>query len=125
MELAGNLSTDLFILALKRFITRREQPKVICSDNGSNFRGAEKELGDLFSKLYFDNAGKALTNYNINWKFIPPLSPSMGGAWESLVKLTKKTLRIVSHDRPMYEDSLSTYITKIESVLISTFNLSY
>ena len=59
------------------------------------------------------------TNYNINWKFIPPLSTWMGGAWESIVKLTKRALRIVTHDRPMYEDSLSTFTTEIESVLNS------
>ena len=89
------------------------------SDNGSNFRGAEKELGDLFSKIDFDKVSKTLTNYNINWKFIPPLSPWMGGACESIVKLTKRALRIVTQDRPMYEDSLSTFITEIESVLNS------
>ena len=43
----------------------------------------------------------------------------MGGAWESIVKLTKKALRIVTHDRPIYKDSLSTFITEIESVLNS------
>ena len=89
------------------------------SDNGSNFREAEKELRDLFSKIAFDEISKTLTNYNINWKFIPPLSPWMRGAWESIAKLTKRALRIVSHDRPMYEDSLSTFITEIESVLNS------
>ena len=93
LELAGDLSTDLFIPALKRFIARRGQPKVMYSDNGSNFRGAEKELGDLFSKIDFDKVSKTLTNYNINWKFIPPLSPWMGGALESIVKLTKRALR--------------------------------
>ena len=102
MELAGDLSTDSFILALKRFIARRGQPKVMHSDNGSNFRGAEKELGDLSSKIDFDKVSKTLTNYNMNWKFLPPLSPWMRGAWESIVKLTKKTLRIVTHERPMY-----------------------
>ena len=116
---AGDLSTDSFILALKRFIVRTGQPKVMNSDNGSNFGGAEKELGDLFSKIDFDKVSKTLTNYNINWKFIPPLSPWMGGAWESIVKLTKRALRIVTHDRPMYEGSLSTFITEIESVLNS------
>ena len=84
LELAGDLSTDSFILALKRFMARRGQPKVMYSDSGSNFRGAENELGDLISKI------SNLTNYNINWKFIPPLSPWMGGAWESIVKLTKR-----------------------------------
>ena len=102
LEWAGDLSTDSFILALKRFIARRRQPKVTYSANGSNFRGAERELGDSFSKIDFDKVSKILTNYNINWKFVPPLSPWMGGVWVSIVKLTKKTLRIVTHDRPMY-----------------------
>ena len=92
-ELAGDLSIETFILALKGFITRRGQPKVMYSDNGSNFRRAEKELGDSFSKIDFDKVSKTLTNYNINWKFIPPLSPWMGGALESIVKLTKRALR--------------------------------
>ena len=117
LELVGDLSTDSFILALKRLIARRGQPKVMYSDNGSNFRGAEKELGDLFSKIDFDKVSKTLTNDNINRKFIPPLSSWMGGAWESVAKLTKKALRIVTYDRPMYEDSLSTFIAEIESVL--------
>ena len=119
LELAGGLSTYLFILALKRFSARRGQSKVMYSDNGSNFRGAEKELGDLFSKTDFDEVSKTLTNYNINWKFIPPLSPWMGGVWESIVKLTKTAMRIVTHDRPMYEESLSTFITETESVVNS------
>ena len=89
------------------------------SDNGSNFRGAEKELGDLFSKIDFDKVSKTLTNYNINWKFIPLLSPWMESVWESIVKLTKRALRIVTYDAPMYEGSLSTFITEIESVLNS------
>ena len=79
----------------------------------------EKELGDLFSKIGFDKVSKTLTNYNINWKLIPLLSQWMGIAWESIVKSTKKTLRIVTHDKPLYEDSLSTFITDIESVLNS------
>ena len=66
------------------------------SDNGSNFRGAEKELRDLLSKIDFYKVSKTLTNHNINWKFVPSLSPWMGGAWKSIIKLTKKALRIVN-----------------------------
>ena len=76
-------------------------------------------MGDLFSKIDFDKVSKTLTNHNINWKFITPLSPRMGGAWESIVKLTKEALRIATNDRPMYEDSLLIFITETESVLNS------
>ena len=49
LELAGDMSTDSFILALRRFKARRGHPKSIRSDNGSNFVGAERELKDALS----------------------------------------------------------------------------
>ena len=72
-----------------------------------------------FQKIDFDKVSKFLTNYNINWKLTPPLSPWMVDARESIVKLTKKALRIVTHDRPMHDDYLSTFVIEIESVLNS------
>ena len=44
IELVGNLSTDNFILAFRRFLSRRGHPKNIFSDNGTNFTGAQREL---------------------------------------------------------------------------------
>ena len=44
LELAGDLSTDRFIMALQRFASRRGKPRSIGSDNGQNFVGAKREL---------------------------------------------------------------------------------
>ena len=49
LEIAHSLSTDSFLLALRRFIARRGQVKEIYSDNGSNLTGGEKELRDAIS----------------------------------------------------------------------------
>ncbi|GBP19193.1 hypothetical protein EVAR_11515_1 [Eumeta japonica] len=58
MEIAHTLSTDSAIMALRRMAARHGWPRVICSDNSTNFRGADVELraayhgrkkGDLFS----------------------------------------------------------------------------
>ena len=57
---------------------------------------------------------------NIEWKFIPPISAWMGGAWEIMVKLTKRALKIVTSDRPMYEEVLRTFPVEVESTLTST-----
>ena len=50
MEDASSLETDVFIQALRRFISNRGCPKIIWSDNGTNFIGAEKELLQSISK---------------------------------------------------------------------------
>ena len=51
LELVGNLSTDNFILALCRFISRRGHPKNIFSDNGTNFTGPQRELAKSLKSL--------------------------------------------------------------------------
>ena len=51
IELVVNLSTDNFILALHRFISRRGHPKNIFSVNGSNFIGAQRELAKSLKSL--------------------------------------------------------------------------
>ena len=44
LKLAHYMSTDAFLLALCRFISRRGFVKVLRSDNGSKFIGAKREL---------------------------------------------------------------------------------
>ena len=44
VELVSDLTTDRFLLALRRFISIYGTPKRIISDNGSNFVGAAREL---------------------------------------------------------------------------------
>ena len=44
LKLASDLSTDIFILALGRFIIHRGKPKEIHSNNGINFSSVDREL---------------------------------------------------------------------------------
>ena len=62
-EAANFMDTESFILALQRFIARRGNVRFMRSDNGSNFVGAVKELGQALKetdqqiKLFLDNHG--------------------------------------------------------------------
>lgn len=118
LELVTSLSTDDYLLALKRFISRRGKPHVIFSDNGKNFVGAEKELS-----MFFKNNSQEIVNFTANdsikFSFIPPYSPHFAGFWEAGIKSCKYHLRrVVGNARLTYEE-FSTVLTQIEAVLNS------
>ena len=119
LELAGDMATDSFILALCRFKARRGHSKSIRSDNRSNFIGAETELKDAISKLDQKKIINELNENPIQWMFNPPKSPWMGGAMKALVKITKICLKAVVKDRLLHEDALHTLLLEIESIVNS------
>jgi hypothetical protein len=87
LELLFHLTSEAFIAALKRFISRRGLMDHLYSDNGSNFVGANTELKEFFQSEEFlmqerDYAAKT----QFKWHFIPPNSPHFGGLWEASVK---------------------------------------
>ena len=105
LELAYDMSTDRFLLALRRLISRRGFVKILRSGIGSNFISAEKELKEALKQLNHDKIINVMSRQNIEWKFNPLISPWMGGAWESLVKSVKQTLRVTTRDGAFTEDS--------------------
>ena len=113
LEIAGDLSTDAFILALRRFISRRGKVNIIRLDKGTNFVGASKELKQAIKNIDQNTANKHLIAKGINWKFNPPVSPWMGGIWESLVKFVKVIIR----NKLFTEECLSTFLCELESIL--------
>ena len=94
-QLVGDLSTDTFILALRRFISRRGHPKNIFSDNETNFTGSQRELAKSLKCLDQDIIEAELTLQKINRNFSPPVSSWINGAMETIVKITKKHLSTI------------------------------
>ena len=97
LELCEDMSTDSFIMALRRFISRRGCPLKIMSDNGTNIVGANNELKKCLKGLSQKTMKNELLTHNIECQFTPPGSPWMGGAWESLVKIAKRCLKTVTN----------------------------
>ena len=90
LEIAASLTTDSMIMALRRLMARRGKPKRIYSDNGTNFVGAKRELREVLEDQ--DVIQQQLATDRIEWHFIPPGSPHMGGFWERLVGSAKRAL---------------------------------
>lgn len=118
LELVSDLSTDSYLLALKRFMSRRGKPSEIFSDNGKNFVGLMTE----FNKFLTNCAPSIIeyaTNQGIKFKFIPPYSPHFGGLWEAGIKSCKHhLLRSLGNAHLTFEE-LSTSLTQIEAILNS------
>ena len=120
LELVTDLSTEAYIASLWRFIARRELCENIYSDKGTNFVGAEKELKETLLK---GNSAESISNFatqqGINFHFIPPCSPHMGGLWEAGVKSMKFHLwRVVGNAKLTYEE-FNTLLCQIEALLNS------
>ncbi|XP_068158182.1 uncharacterized protein [Drosophila tropicalis] len=123
LELATDLSTDTFLVALKRFMARRGKCSQMYSDNGRNFVGAKRALDEMLqllaSREHNDVVLKALADQGIKWNFIPPYSPHWGGKCELAVRSVKLHLRRVIGTNVLTFEQMHTLLSQIESVVNS------
>ncbi|XP_033179299.1 uncharacterized protein LOC105681468 [Bombus impatiens] len=123
IELVGDLTSEAFIAALRRFIARRGFCSALHSDNGSNFIGANNDLRELYELLKSDDHIEKvitfLTNKQIEWHFIPPHSPHFGGLWEAAVKSSKHHFRCIVGNESFTFEQFNTLVIEIEAVLNS------
>ena len=54
LEVVESTDTDAFINSMRRFVNRRGCPRVMYSDQGTDFRGAISELKEFVTKLKKD-----------------------------------------------------------------------
>ncbi|XP_058128492.1 uncharacterized protein LOC131292773 [Anopheles ziemanni] len=118
IELVSNLTTEAFIAALRRFVSRRGLPLELHSDNATNFKGAANKLNELYKLLRTTEHQQSIQAWTlerkISWKFIPPRAPHFGGLWEAAVKTMKYHLvRVLGTTSLSYED-MSTLLDEIE-----------
>ena len=117
IEIAYSLSTDSFLCCLTRFVSRRGVPKKIVSDNGTNFKGAERELRDDLKKLDQKKIQACCAQKAIEWNFIPPSAPHMGGVWERMVRTVKDVLKVIAGGRLLDDEGLQTVMLEAERIV--------
>ena len=116
LELTEGLDVENFLRAFRRFATRRGLPRMILSDNAKTFKSASKEIRKIArSKTVLDY----FANREINWKFIPELSPWFGGMYERMVGSVKRCLRRAIGRSNLNYDEIHTIIVEIEGIVNS------
>ena len=114
LELTRRLSAEAFLLAFRRFTSRRGLPATLLSDNAKTFKSASKEVVKIARAqevLHY------MANNGVTWKFIVDKAPWWGGFWERLVQTVKRPLKKVIGRSCLSFEELSTLLTEVECVV--------
>ena len=117
IEIAHDLSTDSFIQAVCRFVSRRGPPKELFSDNGTNFRGAETEVKQMLQNWNQTKILDRLRKKGIQWHFSAPSASHTGGVWERMIRTIRKNLRALIGERVVDDETLLTVMCETEKMI--------
>ena len=114
LEVVTDLTEEQFILAFRRFSSRKSLPRIMISDNATTYVASAKEIQRLTSSPTLQ---ETLNTHGTTWKFIPKRAPWYGGFYERLIGLTKNCIRKVLGRSFVSVDVLNTVITEVECIL--------
>lgn len=89
------------------------------SDNGTNFKLAEKELARMLRSWKQVDMGKALQAFGTEWRFTTPYAPHQGGLWEAGVKAMKYHLRRVIGAHRLTSSDFRTVLAQTSAIMNS------
>ena len=124
LESIHTMETSSFIQGLRRLISRRGNVRILRSDRGTNFVGANNELQALFNQMDHDRIRLFMqTNGGdwLIWKFNPPKSSHMGGVWERQIRSVRSILtNLMDHHGDCVDDeSFRTFLCEAECIVNS------
>ncbi|XP_051785092.1 uncharacterized protein LOC127528414 [Erpetoichthys calabaricus] len=116
LNIFNSVDADSFLMTLRRFIPRRGKPYELLCDQGTNFRGSNRELCEAFASLTND-LKLLLAKQKIRFQFNPPGAPHFGGAWEQEIRSIKTALNITLGSQTVTEEVLRTILVEVEGIL--------
>ncbi|XP_065082920.1 uncharacterized protein LOC135705238 [Ochlerotatus camptorhynchus] len=123
LELVGDLTSEAFLAAFKRFVARRGKPTLVMCDNALNFVGARRKLDELHELFRNQQFQQSIVNEaeedEIEFRFIPARSPNFGGLWEAAVKSFKSHFKRTIGSRTLLHDEMQTVVVQVEAILNS------
>ena len=120
LELMYDMTTQQFLLGFRRFIARHGKPTRIISDNAAQFKLASGTIAKLWGQILTEEDTMSYAaNENIQWIFTVELAPWMGGFYERLVGIVKRSLRKAMGKVCLTNEQLLTILKEAEAVVNS------
>lgn len=120
LEVVSDMTTEDFLMCLRRFVAQRGAPVEIINDNAKQFKAAKLVIDKAWYNILSDkDIQNFVSNVDIKWTFIVELAPWMGGFYERLVGLVKRSLRKTVGRKRLALVQLQTLIKEVEAVVNS------
>ena len=117
LEAVQDLTTESFLAALIRFISRRGKPDRIYSDQAKTYKASDKELTRLYKSLDWSKIGEKAAERGITWSYSCSRAPWENGLTERLVKSAKRCLKTTLGNARVSFIGLQTLLAEIEGLL--------
>ena len=114
------MTAEQFLMALRRFISRRNTPHTIILDNAPQFKLTKTTADKAWQQsITHENMQRFTSDAGMKWKFIIEFSPWMWGFYERLVGIVKSSLRKAIQRKFLTTTQFRTYTTECEHILNS------
>ena len=124
LESITDLSSDAFILCLRRFLARRGPVSSLRSDNGTNFVGAANEFRKLYNEMDHTKISDFLLENRcdwIRWERNVPEASHAGGVWERQIRSVRSVLSsiLLEHSSLLTDEVFRTFLAEAELIVNS------
>ena len=111
-------TTDHFIWALQRFMSRRGYAGYILSDNAKTFSKSSREIRHLYQSIDWKIVERHFISLPspIEWHYIPPKWPAAGGIYEAIVGSMKAAIKAVLGQRTVGLEEFRTALAAAEAI---------
>ena len=118
LEIVESMSADSFILAFQRFVGWRGKPKMVISDNASQFKQGQEVIDRVWWNILKDETVQSyVAQEKIEWKWVTEYSPWKGGFYERLVGIAKRACKKALGKCSVTKEKLSTLLVGVEAVM--------
>ena len=105
-------------MAFRRFLALTgTATRVIYSNNGLNFHGAEAELKRSLKRLQKKWPFNDLAFRGVEFRFNPPLASHQGGVFESIIRLVRKVMTALMDDKKLHNLTDDAIFRQIQLIL--------
>ena len=100
-----DMTLDSVVYALLKCHSQFPSLKKLVSDNGTNFKGANREIQEAIKSWNENEINDKLSENGLEWSFGPANCGHFGGLWERMVGITKNAMKACMNRKTLSIDA--------------------